>query len=149
MMRPLWPLALAAVFLAAAAPTKPIVVTGGWTRPVAAGLNGAGYLSVVNRGPRPDRLMGASSPAAATVSIHRSLQVGGVMTMRAVPFLDIGGGAKVIFAPGGLHLMLEGLRRPLRVGQDVPVTLTFARAGQVRATLHVRAIAPAMSGMGM
>jgi copper(I)-binding protein len=141
--------ALAALCLAtvAAAPIAPIVVNGGWTRPTAAGLNGVGYFTVVNRGPRPDRLTGASSPVASAVSIHRSLEVGGVMTMRALPSLDVGGGTKVTFAPGGLHLMLEGLRRPLRAGESIPVSLTFTRAGRVRAILQVRAGATAMPGM--
>lgn len=149
MTRPCRPLALAALCLAtaAAAPASPIVVSGGWTRPTAAGLNGAGYFTVVNRGPRPDRLTGASSPVATAVSIHRSQQVGSVMTMRALPFLDVGGGAKVTFAPGGLHLMLEGLRRPLRTGESVPMSLSFARAGHVRAILQVRPGATAMPGM--
>ncbi len=112
-------------------------------------MNGAGYLTLVNRGRLADRLIGASSSVAAEVSLHRSLQIGGVMTMRAVSVLDVGGGARVSFAPGGLHLMFEGLRRPLLPGQSVPVSLIFARAGRVRATLIVRAGPPPMPGMAM
>jgi hypothetical protein len=132
-----------------AAHSTPIAVIGAWTRPVPAGMNGAGYLTIVNRGRIADRLIGASSPAAVKVSIHQSRQVGGVMTMRAIPFLDVGAGGRVSLAPGGLHLMLEGLRRPLRVGQSLPVSLIFAVAGQVRANLIVREAAPAMPGMAM
>ena len=141
--------ALAALSLVTAggAAANPIAVSGGWTRPAAAGLNGAGYLTVVNRGSRPDRLMGASSAVASAVSIHRSLQVGGVMTMRTLPFVDVAAGSRVTLAPGGLHLMLEGLRRPLRAGESVPVSLSFAKAGRVSARLAVRA-AMAMPGMG-
>jgi len=142
-------LALAALGLvtAGAASANPIAVSDGWTRPAAAGLNGAGYITVINRGSRPDRLMSASSAVASAVSIHRSLQVGGVMTMRTLPFVEVGAGSRVTFAPGGLHLMLEGLRRPLRAGESVPVSLSFAKAGQVSARLEVRA-ATAMPGMG-
>jgi hypothetical protein len=132
-----------------AAPATPIAVVGAWIRPAQAGMNGAGYMTLVNRGRLADRLIGASSPAAAQVSLHRSLEIGGVMTMRPVPVLDVGGGARVSFAPGGLHLMFEGLRRPLLAGQSVPVSLTFAKAGRVRATLIVRVGAPAMPGMAM
>lgn len=146
-LRRLLTLAALGLAIAGAAPAKPIAVSEGWTRPAAAGLNGAGYLTVINRGSRPDRLMGASSTVASAVSIHRSLQVGGVMTMRTLPFVDVGAGSRVTFAPGGLHLMLEGLRRPLRAGESVPVSLSFANAGRVPARLAVRA-AMAMPGMG-
>jgi hypothetical protein len=132
-----------------AAPTTLIAVVGAWIRPAQAGMNGAGYMTLVNRGRLADRLIGASSPVAAQVSLHRSLEIGGVMTMRPVPVLDVGAGARVSFAPGGLHLMFEGLRRPLLAGQGVPVSLMFARAGRVRATLMVRVAAPAMPGMAM
>jgi hypothetical protein len=131
------------------APAPPITVVGAWIRPARAGMNGAGYMTLVNRSRLADRLIGASSPVASRVSLHRSLDVGGVMTMRAVPALDVAGGARVSLAPGGLHLMFEGLRRPLLAGQSVPVSLTFARAGRVRATLVVHVAAPAMPGMAM
>jgi hypothetical protein len=130
-----------------AAPATPMAVVGAWIRPAQAGMNGAGYMTLVNRGRLADRLIGASSPVATQVSLHRSLEIGGVMTMRPIPVLAVGGGARVSFAPGGLHLMFEGLRRPLLAGQSVPVSLTFARAGRVRATLIVRVGAPAMPGM--
>lgn len=140
-------LAAGMVAAAVAAPATPIAVIGAWIRPAQAGMNGAGYMTLVNRGRLADRLMGASSPVATHVSLHRSLEIGGVMTMRPVPVLDVQSGARVNFAPGGLHLMFEGLRRPLLAGQSVPVTLNFARAGRVRATLMVRVGAPAMPGM--
>jgi copper(I)-binding protein len=131
-----------------AAPATPIAVVGAWIRPAQVGMNSAGYMTLVNRG-LADRLIGASSPVAAQVSVHRSLEIGGVMTMRAIPVLDVAGGGRVSLAPGGLHLMLEGLRRPLAPGQRVPVTLIFAKAGRVRITLIVRVGAPAMPGMAM
>jgi hypothetical protein len=106
-------------------------------------MNGAGYLTIVNRGRLTDRLTGASSPVASTVSIHQSRQIGSMMTMRPIAFLDVAAGARVSLAPGGLHLMLEGLKRPLRAGQSVPVTLIFARGGRVPAALAVSGAAPA------
>ena len=130
------------------APAKPIVVVDAWVRPAQAGMNGAGYMTLVNQGRSADRLMGASSPVATQVLLHRSLEIGGVMTMRPVPVLDVGSGARVNLAPGGLHLMFEGLRRPLLAGRSVPVSLTFARAGRVRATLMVRVGPPPTPGNG-
>ncbi|MGH7023844.1 MAG: copper chaperone PCu(A)C [Caulobacteraceae bacterium] len=141
--RPFARRALLAGLLAAggafAAHSSPIVVMNAWTRPVmAAGMTGAGYMIIANRGTIADRLIGASSPAAAKVSIHQSREVGGVMTMRPVPFLAIPARGKASLAPGGFHLMLEGVKRPLKPGDRVPLSLRFARAGAVSAWLDVR-----------
>jgi copper(I)-binding protein len=144
------PLVLAALLATGAAPA-PLAVSGGWTRPALPGMTAAGYLVIVNRGPRPDRLVAASSPVAARVSLHESRLVGSVMTMRPVASLTIPPGGSVALTPGGLHLMLEGLRRPLRAGERVPLSLQFAGAGQARASLAVGAgpPAPPMPGMKM
>jgi len=130
---------LAASASAFAAPPAKIAALDGWTRPVAQGMTAAGYLTLVNRGPFPDRLIGASSSAAARVSIHQSRQVGAVMTMRAVTSLTVPGRGQVRLAPGGFHLMLEGIRRPLRPGGRIPISLIFAGAGTVRGSLAVGA----------
>ena len=134
-----------------AAVSGPLTVAGAWTRPAAVGQTGAGYLSITNRGRAADRLIAASSAAATRVSIHESRMVGSVMTMRALDGVAVAGGATVAFRPGGLHLMLEGLRRPLKVGERVAVTLIFARAGRRAAVFSVRngPPAPAMPGMKM
>lgn len=140
---------LAALVFASPARAAAITVQGAWTRPAAAGMNAAGYGAIVNRGPRADRLIGATSPAASKVSIHESRAAGGVMSMRTLSDLAIPAGATVTFAPGGLHLMLEGLKRPLNPGARVAITLTFIKAGVVRSELVVRNgdPAPPMPGM--
>jgi hypothetical protein len=111
-------------------------------------MNAAGYLTIVNTGPFADRLLSAASPLATRVSIHESRRVGAVMTMRAVPVLRIPSKSQVALAPGGYHLMLEALKRPLRMGERAPVTLNFERAGAVRVRLAVGA-GPGMSGTQM
>lgn len=133
----------------AAAPLGPIEVRAAWTRPGAAGMNAAGYLTIVNRGARADRLLSAASPAATRVTLHQSRQIGAVMTMVAIPALVIPPRGQVALAPGGYHLMLEHLTRPLRLGDQAPVVLTFEHAGPVRVRLAVDAAAPAMAGMRM
>jgi hypothetical protein len=125
------------------APNAPITIRQAWTRPTPAGMNAAGYLTIINASPFPDRLTSAASPAAAKVSLHQSRQQGGVMIMLAVPAVRAPARGQVNFAPGGYHLMLEHLARPLRLGQRVPVTLTFDRAGPVGAQLEVGNAAPA------
>ncbi len=77
---------------------------------------------------RPDRLTGASTPYATEAEVHESKMDNGVMEMRAVP----GGlGAPIHMAPGGYHIMLLGLKQPLKQGEQVPLTLTFEHAGPV------------------
>ncbi|MBL8549823.1 MAG: copper chaperone PCu(A)C [Hyphomonadaceae bacterium] len=93
----------------------------------------AGYMVLRNSGDAPDRLVSASSPAAARVEIHETRAgAGGMMEMRK---LDTGvvvpAGGEVRFAPGGLHLMFIELNRPTPAGGSIPVTLTFERAGAV------------------
>ena len=124
----------------------PLTLGDPWARPALAGRNGAGYLSIANAGKAADTLTGAASPAAAKVTLHEMRMTGAVMSMRPVASLPIPAGGHVALAPGGYHLMLEGLKRELKAGQRVPVTLTFARAGKVAVELEVRAPAPAHSG---
>jgi hypothetical protein len=101
-----------------------------WTRPAVRGAGTAGYLRIDNRTGHADVLIGAESPVAAAVSIHESRLEGQVMTMRLLKSLEVPSGRGVTLEPGGLHLMMSGLRRPLRPGDHFPVTLIFARAGR-------------------
>lgn len=142
---------LASAAAAAPAPPHAIVATDAWSRPAPNGLpTGVIYVTLVNRGERPDRLLGASTPLAARVSLHRSSEQGGVMSMTPIPGgLDIPAGATVKIAPGGYHLMLEGLKRGLQAGAHFPATLRFAHAGAERVEVQVRSGPPAMAGMTM
>ncbi|WP_421990170.1 copper chaperone PCu(A)C [Roseococcus sp.] len=117
----------------------PIAVEGGWTRAAGQGAQGAGFFSIRNTGAQADTLVAASSPAAARVELHTSLREGDVMRMRPVESIPLPAGGSVALAPGGLHMMLIGLTRPLVVGQTIPVSLRFERAGQVTVNLTVQA----------
>ena len=132
-------------------PGGPVIsVHDAWTRPANPGVNAAGYLLITNKGRTADRLVAAESPIATTVSIHQSQTVGGVTSMRAVDGIPVRAGQTVTLAPGGFHLMLEGLKRPLKVGDRAPLTLSFVKAGVVRTILVVRVAAPeAMPDMKM
>ena len=96
----------------------------------------AGYL-VLEGGDDPDRLVGASSPAAALVSLHRTDPSGAMVDADAV---DVPAGGEVPFLPGGDHLMLEGLVAPLLPGTSVVLDLEFAGAGVVRVEAPVVAL---------
>ena len=85
-----------------------------------------------NTGAVADRLLAASTPAATSVEIHRMQLQGDVMQMRAVSAVEIPASATVAMkhgTPDGYHLMLLGLKAPLKDGDRFPVTLTFEKAG--------------------
>ena len=151
--RPALGLAFALAWLAAPALAAPdvVVITGAWMRPAPARANVAGYLAITNHGRLPDTLIAVASPAAAKASIHESRRIGPMVIMRRLQVLAIAPGATATFAPGGLHLMLENLRKPVKIGDRVPVVLTFDRTGSMRVVFEVRsdATAPAAGGMRM
>lgn len=103
--------------------------------------SGGGFLTVTNTGTTVDRLVSASSPAAGQTQIHEMKMDGTIMRMREVENgLEIPPGATVALAPGGLHLMMMGLKDPLKQGTRVPLTLTFEKAGKIDVELVVMAL---------
>ncbi|MBM3344998.1 MAG: copper chaperone PCu(A)C [Betaproteobacteria bacterium] len=104
------------------------------------------YLSIENKGKTADKLLRAASPVAGLVELHSMRMDGNVMRMRAVPAIDVPAGASVKLAPGGLHVMLQELKRPLKSGERVPLTLVFERAGEVKVDLAVESASAAPAG---
>jgi len=102
---------------------------------------GAAYIATLsNNGARPDKLVRAATPAAAAVEIHTmSVDAQGVMRMREVGALDLAARETVKMRPGmGVHLMLVGLKVPLKAGDTFPMTLQFDRAGPVEVKVVVQ-----------
>ncbi|MBI2754486.1 MAG: copper chaperone PCu(A)C [Betaproteobacteria bacterium] len=109
-----------------------------WARATAPGAEVAGgYMTIRNRGNAPDRLVGASSPAAARVEMHVHVREGEVMKMRQVPAYDVPANGSFELKPGGAHLMFVRIARPFKEGDKVPVKLRFEKAGEVSAEFHV------------
>jgi copper(I)-binding protein len=115
-----------------------ISVEAPWTRAAGQGMQGAGYLTLRNTGAE-DRLVSASTPAAARVELHTHLRDGEVMRMRPVQAIPVPAQGSVTLQPSGLHLMMIGLTRPLIVGESIPLTLRFERAGEIEVQLAVQA----------
>ncbi len=142
-------LALAVVTIVAAAHSfkvGQIDIGHPYARPTTAGQQvGASYLKLANQG-AADRLLSASTPAAASVEMHSMSMEGDVMKMRQVNAIDLPTGATVALQPGGFHLMLMGLRGPLKAGDKLPMTLKFEKAGEVFVTVNVEAPKPAADG---
>jgi len=78
------------------------------------------------------RLLGVSSPLAASGEIRHVMKRGGKMQQRTLRDLKLSGHSNTLFGERGLYLMLNGLKQPLNVGDRVPVTLEVELAGKVR-----------------
>jgi periplasmic copper chaperone A len=141
-MRAILPILIAALALPATAAPSRLSVSDAWSRP-ATGVNGAGFMTLTNRGSNAESLVAASSPAAARVEIHATSLSGGMASMEKLASVPVPAGGEVTFKPGGKHLMLMGLKRPLKPGDRFPITLTFASGAKVEATFSVGVSAPA------
>jgi copper(I)-binding protein len=137
-------LAALAVATTSAAAATMLQVKDGWSRPAPGGGNGVGYFTVINHGAQPDTLTRVESPLAQRVEMHSMSMVGGVMKMGPVASVAVPAGGQVMFAPGGFHLMLIGLKKPLAVGDHVPLTLIFASGVKAPMSLSVGVMAPNM-----
>jgi periplasmic copper chaperone A len=140
--KPLFALAaLAALALGSGLAAAQVKVEGAWVRPTVPGQQGGGgYLTITS--PAADRLLGGSTPAAQRFELHTMAMKGDVMEMREVDGVDLPAGRKVEFKPGGLHVMLIGLKEPLKVGTKLPVTLRFQKAGELKVEFEVTSKAP-------
>lgn len=117
-----------------------IQIRQAWARETVAGQKVAGiYLELVSL--RDARLIGVSSPVSGTAELHSMTIEQGVMKMRPLRYLDLPAGRPVTLAPGGNHVMLFDLKKPLAAGSRVPVVLDIEIAGKrltVRAQARVR-----------
>ena len=129
------------VILLMLAPTAwaDVKIENAWARATPPGAKiGAGYMTIHNSGATADRLVGASSPAAAKVETHVTTRDGDISRMRPVKGYDIPANGTFQLTPGGSHLMLMDLKAPLREGDKVPLVLRFQRSGEVKVELEVR-----------
>lgn len=119
-----------------------LVISDAWSRATPAGAPvGGGYLTITNKGSSTDRLVSFSTDLAGQPEIHEMKDEGGVMKMRPLKAgLAIPPGATVKLAPGGYHLMLLKLKKPLVAGQRFKATLVFEKAGPVEVEFEIRAM---------
>jgi copper(I)-binding protein len=115
-----------------------VIVKNAWARATAPGQTTASvYMEIVSAADAA--LVGAASPRARSAGIHAMRTEGGVMKMRAVPKLALPAQKSVKLAPGGLHIMLVGIDRPLGDNERVPVELTIESARGASSTVRVEA----------
>ena len=109
--------------------------------------NGAVYFkSIKNSGKDADQLVAVKSQIADKTEIHEMKMDGDVMKMRALSAVDIPAGSVVSVMkgnPNGYHVMLLGLKKPLKAGDKFPLRLSFKKAGEVEVEVVVQAADPA------
>jgi copper(I)-binding protein len=120
-------------------------VSSAWARSTVPGQGGTGaFMTLVSRD--GGKLIGAASPVAGVVELHEMAMENNVMKMRAIPSLDLPAGREVQLKPGGYHVMLLDLKRPLKVGEKVQIELRLETRDGKRVTqpveVEVRSTAP-------
>ncbi|TSE21388.1 Copper chaperone PCu(A)C [Tepidimonas alkaliphilus] len=143
--------AVALLALTAAAWAQTVKVEDPWVRGTVAQQKATGAFMRLTA-PENMRLVAGESPVAGVVEIHEMAMDGDVMRMRAIPGLALPAGRPVELKPGGYHVMLMDLKRPLAGGETVPLTLVFENAAGQRVRQEVQAKVMALGapagGMG-
>jgi periplasmic copper chaperone A len=125
------------VFFAASAWAQ-VEIEEPWIRATAPGAkSAAGYMVIRNKGAQADRLVGGASAVAARIETHVHVKDGEILRMREVKGFDVPAKGVFELRPGGAHLMLVDIKRPLKEGERVSVTLKFERAGELKVEFHV------------
>jgi periplasmic copper chaperone A len=125
-----------------------VTISGAYVRAVPPGQpNSASFMQASNTGNAGHALVGGSSPAAEVVELHTHTMEGGMMRMRQVDKIDIPAGGDVSLQPGGLHVMLIGLKQNLVPGQDIPLTLKFEDGSEVTVQAPVKKLRMKMKTM--
>ena len=117
-----------------------LVVSGAWIRYLPGDIPSAGYFTLANKGSVGVELTGAESAAFGKVMLHQTVEQNGVAKMVMVRALPIAPGAKLVFRPGGYHLMLTHPKKTLSIGSKVPITLNFKDGTRVRVEFEVRSV---------
>ena len=112
-----------------------------WARATAgAGKTGVAYMSLAATGEQADRLVGIASPVAERAALHTHIIEDDIARMRRVEAVEVVPGSPTVLDPGGLHIMLMGLTRPLVEGERFPLTLEFEQAGSVVVEVVVKGV---------
>lgn len=120
-----------------------VMVMGAFARASAVPTAKAGtvYMSLTNQAALADRLLSVTTDAAETAEVHESIIKDGVATMGSVAALEIPAGGTVELKPGGFHIMLSGLKAPLKKGDMIMLELKFEHAGAVEVMANVGDVA--------
>jgi copper(I)-binding protein len=115
-----------------------VTVTEPWARATVAQQTASGAFMQL-RSPVAARLVAVSTPVAASAELHKMEMTGQMMKMRQVDGIDLPAGQVVNLGSGGYHIMLMGLKRQLKEGESIPLSLIIERKGGKRETVTVNA----------
>lgn len=144
-------LTVSAGALAAGNAAGQVAVDGAYVRAVPPGQpNSAAFMTLRNAGDADHAVVAAASRVARVVELHTHTMVNGMMQMRRVPRINVAAKSSTELKPGGLHIMLINLTRPLHAGDTVALALKFADGSEKQIKAPVRTITDSMStGRGM
>ncbi len=138
LMIALWSLSAMSGCATPAPATPEIHVEDAWSRPASAGGTGVVYVTITNEGGAADTLVDAQSEIAEAVELHETTIEDDVMRMQPVSSVEVPAGGQVTFEPGGLHVMLIGLKQDLEAGGRFEITLQFEESGTLTVAVSVR-----------
>jgi copper(I)-binding protein len=119
--------------------TGGITVSDAWARPSPMMDRAvAAYMVIQNSNAAEDKLLSVESDVAQTIELHETKEMNGMMSMSPVPNVPVPAKGKAELKPGGFHIMLIGLNRELKAGDEVQLTLNFEKAGKVPVTAEVK-----------
>jgi periplasmic copper chaperone A len=125
-----------ALLLASGAFAQSVKIENAWARATVPGQKtGSVYVDLTSAA--DSALVAIGSPVAERAELHSMSMDGGVMRMRALPRIELPAGKTVKLAPGGMHVMLVGLKQPLKAGDKIPVTLSLQASGMSPTTLKL------------
>lgn len=129
---------LAALLLSANVYAGDVLAEGAWSRATAPGQDAAMVdMSITSK--QAATLVGFSSPACKAAELHSMTHEGGVMKMREVKEIALQAGQRVSLGESGYHLMLLGLKAPLKAGDALPLTLSVRLADKRIVKVEVKA----------
>jgi copper(I)-binding protein len=105
------------------------------------------FMVIKNNGDKDIKVLKADNPLSRATELHTHLNDGGVMRMRPVAAIDIKAGGEAVLKPGGLHVMMIGLKAPMKEGDVVPITLSFDDGSSKQ--VEARVLRPMAAGMPM
>lgn len=129
--------------LAASAQAQNLLVKDAWIRGIPpSATSTAAFMIIQNSGPDERILQSAACDIAEIVQIHTMEQIGEMMTMKEIKELRVPANGQIALAPKGDHIMLIGLRKPIREGETIPLSLNFADGTIVKVEALVKKWGP-------
>ena len=136
---------IASILISACSKQASIEIKNQWVRASNDGQDvSAAYMTIISN--EDTSLIAIDSDVADVIEIHSMSMENGVMKMRMLDTLDLIAGKPTELSPGGFHLMLFDLKKPLTAGKEAHFTLHFKnKAGQektISVTSPIKAEAP-------